>query len=206
MNCGQSKKCKTVFLTRFQTILRGSRSFCPSPCVHNHFMPQPPVTPTPSKALSAPQKALRKLGLDRDIDLALHLPLRYEDETRIVKLRDAREGDTVQIEATVTSCDISFKPRRQLLVTVNDASDTCVLRFFSFYPSHQKALAVGNRLRLRGEVRGGFGGFDHDAPHVQSGGWRVARRTDTCLPDGGWLAPNLFAPRGDHGLNACRFD
>ena len=48
-----------------------------------------------AKPLSAPQKALHKLGLYRDIDLALHLPLRYEDETRIVKLRDAREGEVV---------------------------------------------------------------------------------------------------------------
>ncbi len=106
-----------------------------------------------TKALSEPQKALLKLGLARDIDLALHLPLRYEDETRIVKLRDAREGDTVQIEATVTACEIAYRPRRQLVVTVDDGSDTCVLRFFSFYPSQQKALAVGNRLRVRGELK-----------------------------------------------------
>ena len=119
----------------------------------------PEHSPSAGKSLSAPQKALRKLGLVRDIDLALHLPLRYEDETRIVRLRDAREGDTVQIEATVTASEISLRPRRQLLVTVDDGSDTCVLRFFTFYPSHQKALAVGQRLRVRGELRGGFLGL-----------------------------------------------
>ncbi len=106
--------------------------------------------------MSAPQKALVKLGLVRDIDLALHLPLRYEDETRIVKLRDALDGDMAQIEAVVTSCEIAYRPRRQLLVTVDDGSDTCVLRFFSFYPSQQKALAVGARIRARGEIKGGF--------------------------------------------------
>ncbi len=106
--------------------------------------------------MSAPQKALVKLGLVRDIDLALHLPLRYEDETRIVKLRDALDGDMAQIEAVVTSCEIAYRPRRQLLVTVDDGSDTCVLRFFSFYPSQQKALAVGTRIRARGEIKGGF--------------------------------------------------
>src|SRR5213082_2765072 len=94
---------------------------------------QPPDPERKSK--SAPQKALIKLGLTRDIDLALHLPLRYEDETRITKLRDAREGDTVQIEATVTDSQVQFRPRRQLVVTVDDGSDTCQLRFFSFYPS-----------------------------------------------------------------------
>jgi ATP-dependent DNA helicase RecG len=65
-------------------------------------MPAAQAAAPTKKALSEPQKALHKLGLVRDIDLALHLPLRYEDETRVVKLREAREGDTVQIEATVT--------------------------------------------------------------------------------------------------------
>ena len=78
------------------------------------------------------QKCVDKLGLKRDIDLALHLPLRYEDETRITKLRDAREGDTVQIEGTVTQCEVTYRPRRQLLVKMDDGSDTCTLRFFSF--------------------------------------------------------------------------
>ena len=111
-----------------------------------------------ARALTAPQKALLKLGLQRDIDLALHLPLRYEDETRITPLKNAREGDTVQIEATVTASEITLRPRRQLVVTVDDGTATCELRFFSFYPSHQKTLAVGARLRVRGEVKGGFWG------------------------------------------------
>jgi ATP-dependent DNA helicase RecG len=76
------------------------------------------ITPAPSprsnvNPLSAPQKALRKLGLVRDIDLALHLPLRYEDETRIVSLRDVREGDEVQIEAVATpACCVSSTSTR----------------------------------------------------------------------------------------------
>jgi ATP-dependent DNA helicase RecG len=134
-------------------------------------MPVSPSSPTPrspATPLTAPQKALRKLGLVRDIDLALHLPLRYEDETRIVSLRDAREGDEVQIEAVVTANEVSFRPRRQLLVTVDDGSDTCTLRFFNFYPSQQKALAVGTRVRARGEVRGGFSGRTMMHPVVRA--------------------------------------
>ena len=120
--------------------------------------------------MTAPQKALLKLGLARDIDLALHLPLRYEDETRIVRLRDAREGDNTQIEATVTACEVTYRPRRQLLVTVDDGSDTCVLRFFSFYPSQQKALAVGARVRVRGELKGGFMGWTMMHPSFRPAG------------------------------------
>ncbi|MCU0927170.1 MAG: ATP-dependent DNA helicase RecG, partial [Hydrogenophaga sp.] len=131
----------------------------------------PAAQPTPAKALSAPQKALQKLGLVRDIDLALHLPLRYEDETRVVRLADAREGQTVQVEGRITHSEITQRPRCQLLVTLDDGSDTCTLRFFSFYPSHQKALAVGARVRVRGEVRGGFMGktMMHPAFHAAGG-------------------------------------
>ena len=133
---------------------------------------QPPAATKASTATpkSATQKALDKLGLKRDIDLALHLPLRYEDETRISRLRDVREGDTAQIEAVVTACEVSFRPRRQLVVTVDDGTDTCTLRFFSFYPSQQKALAVGNRIRARGEVKGGFLGRTMLHPSFRSAG------------------------------------
>jgi ATP-dependent DNA helicase RecG len=115
--------------------------------------------PAARPALTAPQKALRKMNLVRSIDLALHLPLRYEDETCITRLHDARDGHTVQIEAQVTHCEVSFRPRRQLLVTVDDGSDTCLLRFFNFYPSQQKTLSEGARVRVRGELRGGFAGW-----------------------------------------------
>ena len=125
----------------------------------------PPSAPI---ALTGPQKALRKLGLVRDIDFALHLPLRYEDETRISKLRDAREGESIQIEAVVTSCEVNYQPRKQLMVKVDDGTDTCMLRFFNFYPSQEKALAVGNRIRARGEVKDGFSGWTMLHPAYRS--------------------------------------
>ncbi|HJV60078.1 MAG TPA: ATP-dependent DNA helicase RecG [Albitalea sp.] len=110
---------------------------------------------------SAPQKALEKLGLLRDIDLALHLPLRYEDETRLTPIGALRDGDTAQVEGTVRDSQIQFRPRRQLVVRLaDDAGDELVLRFLHFYPSHQKALAAGRRVRVRGEARGGFFGLE----------------------------------------------
>ena len=112
--------------------------------------------PVPVAAKTQAQKALDKLGLRRDIDLALHLPLRYEDETRITLLADARDGNMVQIEGHVTNSEIAFRPRRQLRVTIDDGTDICTLRFLNFYPSHQKTLSVGARVRVRGELRGGF--------------------------------------------------
>ena len=144
----------------------------PKPAAHPAAAPVGAAKSAASQtvAKSPIQKALDKLGLRRDIDLALHLPLRYEDETRITRLADAREGDTLQIEATVTACEVSLKGRRQLLVTVDDGSDTCTLRFFSFYPSQQKALAVGSRIRARGEVKGGFLGWTMMHPGFRPAG------------------------------------
>jgi ATP-dependent DNA helicase RecG len=135
-----------------------------------------------NKALSQPQKALLKLGLARDIDLALHLPLRYEDETRIVRLRDARDGEAAQIEATVTDAHVVYRPRRQLVVTVDDGSDTCVLRFFTFYPSHQKALAPGTRLRIRGELKGGFAGWQMVHPSFRPAGGELPEALTPVYP------------------------
>ena len=112
--------------------------------------------------------------------MALHLPFRYEDETQLVKLAEARDGEVVQIEAVVQSCQVVFKPRRQLQAVVDDGSDTCTLRFFNFYPNMQKALEVGRQVRLRGEVRGGFMGRTiasrrGRAGHGRPGAGRAAR-------------------------------
>ena len=138
-------------------------------------MPANPPSPAAKPAVAVEtrnplQKAMAKMGLVRDIDFALHLPLRYEDETRIVPLADAREGWTVQIEATVTASEVSLRPRRQLLVTVDDGSDTCTLRFFSFYPAQQRAMQPGARIRARGEVKGGFVGWTMVHPVVHAAG------------------------------------
>jgi len=136
----------------------------------NAVMSSAPSTPSAAKALTGPQKALRKLGLLRDIDLALHLPLRYEDETRLLRLCDAREGDVVQVEGAVRHSEVKLGGHRQLLVTLDDGTATCLLRFFTFYPSQQKALAVGQRIRVRGEIRGGFAGLTMMHPAFKPAG------------------------------------
>ncbi len=136
----------------------------------------PELKPEPKKEKSAPQKALEKLGLRRDIDMALHLPLRYEDETRITPITQAREGQVVQVEGVVHECHVEQRGRRQLLVQMHDDSDDLLLRFLNFYPSQQKSLAAGTRLRVRGELRVGFWGREMVHPMVKVVG------EDTPLP------------------------
>ncbi|MDP1528209.1 ATP-dependent DNA helicase RecG [Rhodoferax sp.] len=156
-------------------------------------MPLPPVTPA-VKPLTGPQKVLRKLGLVRPIDLALHLPLRYEDETRLVKLRDVREGEVAQLEGRVTHAEVKLGGHRQLLVTLDDGSGTCLLRFFTFYPSQQKALAVGNLIRVRGEIRGGFAGLTMMHPVVKPAGGELATALTPVYPTAAGL-PQAYLRR-----------
>jgi len=161
-------------------------------------MSDAPSSLSKPKPLSGPQKALRKLGLERAIDLALHLPLRYEDETRLVRLRDVREGEVAQVEGVVTHCEVKVSGHRQLLVTLDDGSDTCLLRFFSFYPAQQKALAVGNRIRARGEIRGGFMGLTLMHPTFKPAGGELAEALTPVYPSVAGL-PQAYLRRAVQG-------
>ena len=111
--------------------------------------------------LSAPARAMHKLGLVRDIDLALHLPLRYEDETRLTPIGALSDGDTAQLQGEIRDCRVEHsRTRRHLVARVRDATGEIVLRWLHFYPSQQKQLAPGLLVRVRGEVRGGFLGLE----------------------------------------------
>ncbi|TXJ03354.1 MAG: ATP-dependent DNA helicase RecG [Aquabacterium sp.] len=123
--------------------------------------------PAAADKRSPPQKAMERLGLTRDIDLALHLPLRYEDETRLTLLREARDGQTVQVEGVVRDNRIEARGRRQLIVRLHDGSGEVLLRFLNFYGSQQKSWGAGVRLRVRGELRSGFFGREMVHPQVR---------------------------------------
>ena len=114
----------------------------------------------PIRASDALKKKLAKLGLHTEADLLVHLPLRYEDETRITELARAFTGEAVQLELRVLSNEIQFKPRRPMVVRACDDSGEITLRFFSFYPNQQAALSEGSLVRVFGEVRGGFFGLE----------------------------------------------
>ncbi len=103
---------------------------------------------------------LAKLGLTRDADLVLHLPLRWEDETRITPIRDLLPGQTAQVQAVVREARVAYRPRRMLTVTMEDASGVLGLRFLNFYPSHLKLFQPGESFRCIGDVRGGFLGLE----------------------------------------------
>lgn len=139
-----------------------------------------PAVPPASPAIRAPEallKKLAKIGLHSEADLLVHLPLRYEDETRITPVAHALWGEAVLVEVVVSSCEVQYRPRRQMVVRALDETGELTMRFFSFYPNQQAALAVGAKVRAFGEVRGGFFGAEMVHPRFHK------VRDDEPLPD-----------------------
>ena len=104
--------------------------------------------------------AFAKLGIQCEFDLVLHLPMRYDDETKLHRISAAPEGAPALVEGVVTDNAIKYRPKRQLVCTVEDESGVLAMRFLNFYGSQVKQLAPGTRVRLFGEIRQGFFGAE----------------------------------------------
>ena len=111
---------------------------------------------------------LARLDLRGPRDVLLHLPLRYEDETRLTPIARLRPGFPAQVEGEVLGSEVVLRPRRQLVARIADDSGTLVARWLNFYPSQQKPLAPGGRVRLFGEARGGFFGLEMVHPRLRA--------------------------------------
>jgi ATP-dependent DNA helicase RecG len=120
----------------------------------------PPVT----------QSKLSKLGIHTPFDLVLHLPLRYEDETSITRVDDLVPGETAQVEGEIIHSEVMYRPRRSLICQLQDESGILFLRYLNFYPSQQKQLAVGKKIRALGEAREGYFGLEMVHPKCHAGG------------------------------------
>jgi ATP-dependent DNA helicase RecG len=123
---------------------------------------------TPAKISPATLGKLAKLGIHHRADLLLHLPLRYEDETHLAPIATVQAGETVQVQGVITHSEIAYRPRRTLVCRLEDSSGELYLRFLNFYPSQQKQLAVGKRIRAIGEARMGHYGLEMVHPKCRA--------------------------------------
>ncbi|MCU7797495.1 MAG: ATP-dependent DNA helicase RecG, partial [Candidatus Thiodiazotropha sp. (ex Myrtea spinifera)] len=110
---------------------------------------------------------LARLNIETVQDLLFHLPLRYQDRTRIQPIGAIRRGDQVVIEGEVDVTEIKFGRRRSLLVRISDGTGGIILRFFYFSNAQREALARGVRLRCFGEVRNGPNSLEMVHPEYQ---------------------------------------
>lgn len=126
-----------------------------------------PLTTLPGVG-PALRECLARLGMAVLQDLWFHLPLRYEDRTRLVPIADLLPGEPAQVEGVIDAVERSFRGRPLLRVAISDGSrETLVLRFFHFNASQASQLRPGTRLRCYGEVRRGQHGLEMVHPNYQ---------------------------------------
>lgn len=111
---------------------------------------------------------LGKLGIAHLRDCLLHFPIRYEDQTRVVALKDLMVGESVVVEGVVEFAETQFRPRRQFVALVRAHDDDGIshftprltLRYFTFYATIVKALQPGSSIRVFGQIREGRNGLE----------------------------------------------
>jgi len=113
---------------------------------------------------------LQRLGLERARDLLFHLPLRFEDRTRLTPIAALRPGQTALFEGRVAHSEVVQRRRRMLVVTLTDNQAQILLRFFHFGTSQQRRLSPDVRIRAFGEPRGLPGALECVHPEVQTVG------------------------------------
>ena len=110
---------------------------------------------------------LAAIGLVRDWDFLLHLPLRYVDETRVVAIDALQAGEPALVQGEIVDVQILVRRRRQLLARVRDGSGELLLRWVHFYPSMQARLVPGRLLRALGAPRAGPAGIEMVHPQIR---------------------------------------
>lgn len=149
---------------------------------------------------TAQERRFQRLGLTQLSDFVVHLPLRYEDETRITPIARAFPGQHVQIEGHVSDTSVQHRPRKQLLARMADASGSLWLRWLHFYPGQVRQLESGKMLRARGEVRRGFNGFELVHPRITRAGTPLPQTLTPVYPTTEGLSQDALRKAIDQAL------
>ena len=114
---------------------------------------------------AALSEKLGKLGIVRVADLLFHLPLRYQDRTRIYSIASLRPEQEVLVEGEIEATEVINRGRTMLLCHIHDGTGLLTLRFFHFTSAQKYSLAKGVRIRCFGEVR--QAGFKLEMAHPE---------------------------------------
>ncbi|MFN2288985.1 MAG: ATP-dependent DNA helicase RecG [Chromatocurvus sp.] len=124
---------------------------------------------------------LQDYGIHRVEDLLFHLPLRYQDRTRVTPIVALRAGQEAVVEGEIKLCDVVHGRRRSLVAMLQDTSGTMALRFFHFNAAQRSGLQPGARIRCFGQARPGRNGLElvHPEYWLASGAQMAAETTLT---------------------------
>ncbi|WP_027966371.1 ATP-dependent DNA helicase RecG [Halomonas halocynthiae] len=134
---------------------------------------------------------LERLGIAQISDLLFHLPLRYQDRTRITPIASLRSGDEAVVEGKIAAAEVVQGRRRSLLIRLSDTSSVISLRFFYFSPAQQQQFQPGTQVRAFGEARAGATGLEIYHPE-----YRLI--SDSTLPVEDHLTPIYPTTAGLH--------
>ncbi len=145
-----------------------------------------PATDAPITVLKGVGPALSgklaRLGIFRLTDLLAHLPLRYQDRSRIVAMGQLRSEQDALIEGEVLESRLGFGRRRTWTLRLSDRTGFVTLRFFHFSNRQREAVATGDRLRAFGNVRFGPSGLEMAHPEYQVLRGRAPELEDRLTP------------------------
>lgn len=151
---------------------------------------------------------MKALGINQVTDLLFHLPIRYEDRTRIQAIGSSIPGQRILIEGQVEHCAIVRGRRPMLVVVLFDGTGRITLRFFHFRAYQKQQLSAGTRLRCFGEVRAGFQGLEMVHPGYQRLGGEddepVADRLTPIYPSAEGLGQKNWIKMTDQALALMR--
>nr|WP_159990388.1 ATP-dependent DNA helicase RecG [Pelistega ratti] len=141
------------------------------------------TTPKKNASNTSSKEKMATLGLISDFDFALHLPLRYEDETRLYKVNEVYPGQVVQLEGVVENIHVNFGHRKQLTATFKDDTGKIALRWIHYYPSQKAQLEKAGLIRIRGEIRGSsMWGYEIIHPKVSKAGQSLPQTLTPVYP------------------------
>ncbi|MBC7779198.1 MAG: ATP-dependent DNA helicase RecG [Proteobacteria bacterium] len=157
------------------------------------------------RALQARLALLTRVGLKRLDDCVLHFPLRYDDETRICPIASGNSNGPILVEGELIACEVSRRPRRQLVVTIRDGSAQATLRFFSFYPSQEKSFRPGVRVRAYGDLRDGYDGLEmiHPRCRLVATGMSLSETLTPVYPSAKRVTQALLKDSVDLAMRTC---
>ena len=110
---------------------------------------------------------LARLGINNLQDVLFHLPLRYEDRTKVSPIGGVQVGQTVVLQGDIIACDMAYGRRRSLLAYLQDGTGKLALRFFHFSKAQQRNLESAGSIRVFGEIRRGASGLEIYHPEYE---------------------------------------
>ena len=145
------------------------------------------------------REKLHKIGIDNIQDLLFHLPMRYEDRTKLTPISQLRPLMQALFEGEIITSGIVLGGRRSLVCKLRDQGSVISLRFFHFSMAQKNSLRIGYRLRCYGEVR--FGRQSLDCIHPEY----TVIPDDKEIPLATSLTPVYPSTEGLHQSNFRKF-